>query len=241
MQHDDEMAGEAAGEWVAVLGFSQGAKVAASLLFDQQAREAAASGSAESNWRFAVILAGRAPLVSLSPATADIPNLATAAQVSNGWEEIEADDDARHVLRLPTVHVHGLQDPGLHLHRRLFRQYCAPGSATLVEWDGIHRVPFKSADIQKVTEAILDVARRTGVIEKDAVKLGRGENATEMKWTLDTWSRRPGRAVMETSYCARHEASVDSSFDSMVRNAWHTIDGAKSILFESYCTSSSII
>ena len=39
------------------------------------------------------------------------------------------------MLRTPTVHVHGMADPGLHLHRRLLEQYCEEGSATLVEWD----------------------------------------------------------------------------------------------------------
>lgn len=30
------------------------------------------------------------------------------------------------ILTLPTIHVHGLQDPGLHLHRQLLEMCCAP-------------------------------------------------------------------------------------------------------------------
>ena len=74
-------------------------------------------------------------------------------------DAIKAHPDIR--LRLPTIHVHGLQDPGFHLHRRLVNDYCEPGSTTLIEWDGNHRIPLKKADVDKVVEAILDVAAKT--------------------------------------------------------------------------------
>jgi Serine hydrolase (FSH1) len=157
------------GEWVGVLGFSQGAKLAASLLHEQQLRRVreGANGEVEANdrpnWQFGVIMAGRAPLVSLSEDTEGLPFMQSAGGIADGvdLDSITAYPGMR--LRLPTVHVHGLQDPGLHLHRRLVHDYCEPGSTTLVEWDGNHRIPLKKVDVEKVVDAILKVSTACGV------------------------------------------------------------------------------
>jgi len=164
MGTDDRLG--ATGEWVGLMGFSQGAKVSASLLFDQQVREQKlGKGNTGYNWRFAVLLAGRAPLVSLSEHTADIKALVNAAEISEGFETVEVkDNDDSHILRLPTIHVHGLTDPGIHLHRRLLDQYCDPSSVTVIEWDGTHRVPIKKVDVEPIVNAILDVAEKTGAL-----------------------------------------------------------------------------
>ena len=66
-------------------------------------------------------------------------------------------------LRLPTVHVHGLKDEGLHLHRRCVEEYCAPGTTAVVEWDGTHRIPIKKSDVDKVVAKIVEVADEYGV------------------------------------------------------------------------------
>lgn len=162
------------GEWVGLLGFSQGAKMSASLLFDQQVKEEKAvnEGEGKTSWRFAVLLAGRAPLVSLSEHTEGIKGLQNAALISEGFDKLD-NPDGSHRLKLPTVHVHGLLDTGLHLHRRLLEQYCEPGSATVVEWEGDHRVPIKSGDVTKVVNAILDVARETDVLTVEEVINGK--------------------------------------------------------------------
>lgn len=164
----DNKAG-ATGEWIGLFGFSQGAKLSASLLYEQQYRntlKAANKLSKEDekkpNFRFAVLLAGRAPLVSLRSETDDVLALVSAAEISEGADVVEVDGDD-HILKIPTIHVHGLQDSGLHLHRRLQKQYCDADSVTLVEWDGAHRVPFKSADVKLVTDAIFAVCKRVGL------------------------------------------------------------------------------
>ncbi|KAL9105906.1 MAG: hypothetical protein Q9187_008641, partial [Circinaria calcarea] len=71
-----------------------------------------------------------------------------------------------HILRLPTIHVHGKRDHGLDLHRQLLEQYCEKGSTKLVEWDGDHRVPFKREDVVSVVDQIVDVASATGVLKE---------------------------------------------------------------------------
>jgi len=169
METDDRNG--ATGEWVGLLGFSQGAKMSASLLFEQQYRDLlkeqgnlSAVEEKLPNFKFAVLLAGRAPLVSLRKETDDIPHLVSAAQISEG-EDLISSSTGPHVLKLPTVHVHGLQDAGLALHRRLLNHYCDANTSTVVEWDGAHRVPLRAVDVQRVTAAMLKVARETGAIQ----------------------------------------------------------------------------
>ncbi|MCJ1460145.1 hypothetical protein MMC28_010524 [Mycoblastus sanguinarius] len=151
----------ATGEWVGILGFSQGAKVAGSLLLRQQGRADRGERS-RVRFKFAVLMAGSGPLVSLEPDSGVLPGLGDAAQIKGvtPWEGMNGE----HILRLPTIHVHGIGDPGLELHRQLLEQYCEQGSARLVEWDGNHRVPIKKNDVAAVVEQILDVARETGVL-----------------------------------------------------------------------------
>lgn len=167
MATDDKLG--ATGPWVGLLGFSQGAKLSASLLFEQQYRnKMKASGQntqdddRKPDFKFAVLLAGRAPIVSLRPETDNVKNLANAAEISEGFNSIDTTSDD-HILHLPTIHVHGLQDAGIHLHRQLLNNYCDPSSTILVEWDGAHRVPIKTSDVQKIVDPILKIANSLGV------------------------------------------------------------------------------
>jgi predicted esterase len=169
---DDDRAG-GTGEWVGLMGFSQGAKMSASLLLEQQAREAHAQkcrkpiglgliGIAGIHWRFGILLAGRAPLSNLNPEIIKSEALAKAADISEGFQFCEEVDEEA-MLRMPTLHVHGMADGGLHLHRKLLREYCEEGTTTLFEWEGAHRIPLKTKDVEPVIKAIYDIAESTGV------------------------------------------------------------------------------
>lgn len=149
---------EGTGAWVGLLGFSQGAKLASSLLYEQQIREEKL-GEAETEYKFAVLLAGRSPIVSFSELTRS-PACVAAGAISEGFHY---EGESPHVLRLPTIHVHGLNDQGLHLHRKMLNQYHDPNTATVIEWDGIHRVPIKKVDVQPIADAIYRIAREQGV------------------------------------------------------------------------------
>ncbi|KAF2463018.1 uncharacterized protein BDR25DRAFT_273805 [Lindgomyces ingoldianus] len=172
MEDDDRDGGS--GEWVGLMGFSQGAKLSASLLLEQQSREHKAKKEGKDsirvgpigvpglNWRFGVLIAGRAPLSNLNPEVQQSQALVSAANISEGFAFVkEVDDEA--ILKKPTIHVHGMADAGLHLHRKLLNEYCEKGTTTLVEWDGAHRIPIKSKDVNRVMEALYDVAEKTGV------------------------------------------------------------------------------
>jgi pimeloyl-ACP methyl ester carboxylesterase len=158
----------ATGDWVAIMGFSQGAKLAASLLLRQQLRaEKLGQDQAGSDFKFAILLAGRAPLVALdtrltnSLALADADELTTGAFAPVTGSFLQGSD---HILRLPTLHVHGLKDSGIVNHRRLLTDYCKVGTTRLVEWDGDHRVVIKAADVAAVAIEILALSKQTSVI-----------------------------------------------------------------------------
>ncbi|KAE8148525.1 serine hydrolase FSH [Aspergillus avenaceus] len=153
-------ADEGYGEWVGVLGFSQGAKVAASLLFRQQVRTARLGKHASATeFRFGVLMAGRGPLVSFEPELLMNDALVTAEEI----DLLRAPSPQclarkEHILRFPTIHVHGMLDPGIERHRQLLRTYCCPNASRLMQWEGNHRVPIKTKDVSALVREMLEVA-----------------------------------------------------------------------------------
>ena len=147
------------GAWVGILGFSQGAKIAASLLYDQQIREENGLPP-ETDYKFGVLLAGRGPLVSFCDASVH-PALQMPGELSK--MDFLYPGASPHILSLPTIHVHGLLDEGLFWHRRMLKQYHDPLTSTVIEWEGNHRVPLKRDEVGRVAVAIRRTARYQGV------------------------------------------------------------------------------
>jgi len=165
MENDNQFGG--AGKWVGLLGFSQGAKICASLLLCQKMRAERLGICSAINWSFAILLAGSGPLVALDEMFISIPGLADPSNPSStAVQNAALGGNKEHILDFPTVHVHGTQDPGLLEHRKLFTQYCRNGTARLMEWDGDHRVPIKTQDVLLLVGYIFDVAYETGTITK---------------------------------------------------------------------------
>ncbi|KAJ5724468.1 hypothetical protein N7493_006196 [Penicillium malachiteum] len=159
----DDLAG-ATGEWIGLLGFSQGAKVSASLLYRQQSWEQLFGTRPEGvNLRFGILLAGQAPFISMDSDLILDPPLPDASQITD-LKDIERElyYGKGHVLQIPTLHVHGLRDKGLDHHRKLFEDFCAPQTRRLIEWDGDHRVPLKLRDVSLVAYRIRELAKETG-------------------------------------------------------------------------------
>ncbi|KAF4415922.1 alpha beta-Hydrolase [Fusarium acutatum] len=150
MRKDDEAGGR--GPWVGLLGFSQGANIAASLLRRQQNWKqdanfrAAAATLLEANFRFAVLMAGCGPLLWMrTDVTGD-----------------ELEHEKREHLYLPTLHVHGLRDERIARHRELI-EFCRADTARVLEWDGDHRIPIRSADVAELVDGIIHTAKAAGV------------------------------------------------------------------------------
>ncbi|KXX78379.1 Esterase LovG [Madurella mycetomatis] len=180
---DDDARG-GCGPWVALLGFSQGAKIAVSLLMDQQVQREnelvgngktndGADGSELDHYRFGVLVAGRGPLVGLSEHTWGHPALVGLGDL-RGLQRFERplprniNPDSEHhdvlLLRVPTIHLHGLLDEGLEWNRKLARQYCDERSTAVVEWSGPHRVPLRTEDVARLAAEVYRLARQCGVI-----------------------------------------------------------------------------
>ncbi|KAK2068189.1 hypothetical protein P8C59_002846 [Phyllachora maydis] len=147
----------ATGPVVGVLGFSQGGKLAASLLMREQLRRETGQGWEGGGYRFAVVMAGRAPVVLMTPGLGS----AGPAHPLGGVPY-----EGGRLLRLPTIHVHGLADPGLEMHRELLHEWCEEGTTRLVEWDGDHRLPFKAKDVSPLAAEIVKVGREVGVLRR---------------------------------------------------------------------------
>jgi predicted esterase len=180
MDEDDDLG--ATGPWVGLLGFSQGAKMCASLLFLQQLRHMhGMKPSKRLDFRFGILLAGRAPLVALDMNLASLyatdgtddesknsagvvdPN-GDPIQNNNSWlRRISYGYESSTRLHIPTVHVHGLRDAGLSLHRKLLAECCEDGSTRLMEWEGDHRVPIKTKDVSVLVQHILTLTIETGI------------------------------------------------------------------------------
>jgi predicted esterase len=159
------------GPWVGVLGFSQGAKVAASLLWAQQRAEELCGLGGENahllpqtQFKFGVLMAGSAPIIHLDARLPQPRHIAAPALFTSAFQDYPETPNGLHALHIPTLHVHGLQDEGLDGHRRLLKTYCKRGSTRLVEWDAGHRLPIKSRDVQVVVSQILDMAEECEVL-----------------------------------------------------------------------------
>ncbi|KAM7215434.1 citrinin biosynthesis oxidoreductase CtnB [Rhypophila decipiens] len=166
-------ADEGTGEWVGVLGFSQGAKIAGSLLWSQEwfKEKDNTRGGKAVEFKFGVVMAGSAPTVMLDPRPPkdqSVPRYVETADKTSlsfsDWPSLAEVDGGEHVITLPTLHVHGLADPGLERHRKLLELYCKRGTTKLVEWGGDHRLPIKTADVEPVTGKIMEMAWETGII-----------------------------------------------------------------------------
>jgi hypothetical protein len=146
------------GEWVGLLGFSQGAKLAFSILLENQSRlkkDPRSTVYTGIHWRFGILMAGRAPPYNLG-CNGDSNNYCDVTRPSSYVSPHQTAVTDK--LQTPTLHVHGLQDGGLEMHRDLLNSFCSPTSHRLIEWDGAHRIPFKTTDVDRIAKSILDVA-----------------------------------------------------------------------------------
>ncbi|KAL8783533.1 MAG: hypothetical protein Q9213_004579 [Squamulea squamosa] len=129
---------EDGGNFVGVLGFSQGARLALGLLHEKQEKRA----EAFNELGFGVFICGTYPPLGLSSSL--FPITPTAQFETQYW-------DKKHesILSIPTVHVMGSKDPYLH-KSRLLSQCSDPASTTIMEFTMGHCLPAAPADTQRV-------------------------------------------------------------------------------------------
>ncbi|KAN0120381.1 Serine hydrolase FSH [Hyaloscypha variabilis] len=134
--------------WVGILGFSQGGRLAAGLLVEQERREELGESDGE-GFKFGVFL--------MTPS----PPMSELVYEAGGVEK----------LQIPSVNVVGKQDKWYESSRKLHKEYFEEGTAKLVEFDMGHRVPSEPADVMGVAREILRLYLETtgvrGVLSKD--------------------------------------------------------------------------
>ncbi|KAI9147505.1 Esterase citA [Paramyrothecium foliicola] len=145
------------GPWAGVFGFSQGAKIAANLLWMQE--RAVKNGLKPlTNFEFGVVLAGLPPWLHFDTRL-PIPEryVDNAGGYATDFQDWPEANEGEHVLSKPTLHVLGLQDPDVEKHRVLMEKYCKKGTTKLIEWDGGHRVPVEPQYVRQIVKHILDM------------------------------------------------------------------------------------
>ena len=119
-------------EFVGVMGFSQGAKLAAGLMLEQQVK-------GRKGFKFGVLLMGVSPPI-----------------VSGLSDEEEATR-----INVPSVVVLGKEDPWMEEGRRLYDEFWEDGKASLVELAIGHRLPTLEAENKMVVDEILRLYKET--------------------------------------------------------------------------------
>ncbi|KAL7794323.1 serine hydrolase FSH [Trichoderma ceciliae] len=157
------------GEWVGLLGFSQGGRISSGLLWAQEHIEEEDKRPMPGvRFRFAVIMASPGPAVHIDttgtlPKPRHLPGAGERINEFTDWPEMGTTDDEHHLITTPTLHVHGLQDPDIENHRQLHKLYFKQGTAKRLEWDGDHRLPIKTKDVERVANKMIELAEQTGM------------------------------------------------------------------------------
>jgi predicted esterase len=117
--------------FVGVLGFSQGARLAAGLLLEQQQQLGTGGGLDCGEFAFGILCNGVCPPLTSVAHTQKIK------------------------IKIPTLHVIGLEDPWREESRKLMTDYCDPKYAVCLQFGVGHRFPVLKEDTEKVAKEIL--------------------------------------------------------------------------------------
>ena len=135
-------------DWVGILGFSQGGRLAAGLLVEQERREELGEDEGV-EFKFGVFLMTPCPPMS----------------------ELVYEDGGVEKLRVPSVMVVGKQDKWFESSKKMFGEYFEEETSRLVEFDIGHRLPSEQGDILAIARQVLRLYLETtgvrGVLSKD--------------------------------------------------------------------------
>lgn len=118
-----------------VLGFSEGASIAANLIFRQSVEKWT------SPFQFAIFICGFPPFQM------------------NGSSIMLADETAERI-NIPTAHIVGSKDPVSHASRALYN-LCHQPSASIFEHGGAHTIPWDLATTQRIAKEIRSLVERS--------------------------------------------------------------------------------
>lgn len=148
---------EGEGEFVGVLGFSQGGRMAAGLLADLKEGEA----TGLPYWQFGVFICASYPPLSMSSSR---PETAKPKGEGDGHGPLK-DPGEDEIIRVPSVHVRGTLDPHLEKGRRLVK-YFDEKTRISMEFVMGHHLPgaagdttSRKGDTDEIKDAILRAFR----------------------------------------------------------------------------------
>ncbi|KAL4791332.1 serine hydrolase FSH [Aspergillus venezuelensis] len=134
-------------EWVGVLGFSQGTRVAGGVLLDQQNWEAQGEG-----------LTGRTVGKGIRLSFGVCCNGGGAPMESEVFYKL---DNPEKVVRIPTLHVHGLKDEFLTNGREQLARYYDASTTSLYEINYHHAMPWVKTESEELARRIKELDAKT--------------------------------------------------------------------------------
>lgn len=136
-------------DWVGILGFSQGGRMAAGLLVEQERREEETGEGEGEGFKFGVFLMTPSP-----PMT-----------------EMVYEEGGVGKIQVPSVCVVGKQDKWYESSKKMHAEYFVDETTKLVEFNIGHRLPNELADITSIARDILRLYLETtgvrGILSKD--------------------------------------------------------------------------
>ncbi|KAL8948757.1 MAG: hypothetical protein Q9222_005082 [Ikaeria aurantiellina] len=183
---------EDGGDFVGVLGFSQGARLAVGLLHEQQqpgkggGRPKGGGGGFRNDFdfRFGVFICGTYPPLSSSSSSspsssscaAVFPITPTALLEHQHWHP-----QHENILSTPSIHVIGHKDPFAHRSRLLAR--CSePSTTTVLECDMGHQFPVFPAETQRLAGEVVQLGE---MVKRRGWERQRHDLNVRMAETLD--------------------------------------------------------
>jgi predicted esterase len=126
------------GEVVGIMAFSQGTRVATGLMLD---------ATLGLKVKLAILICGTFPALPIGP---DGQSCRGQSAASTGQQY------ASKRLGIPSIHVQGTQDPWAAEGVRLRETYFDTEMATVVKFNGGHRVPTQSKEVAQVAASVLE-------------------------------------------------------------------------------------
>ncbi|GAB1198720.1 hypothetical protein APSETT444_008048 [Aspergillus pseudonomiae] len=131
------------GEWVGVMGFSQGTRITSGLLLDQQQRMSLGELGSTPQLKFGVLcMGGGAPMVS---------------EIGHQFATMGSTE----LIKIPTLHVHGLKDMFLELGKQQHAMYYEPGTSKVYEVDYHHAMPWYKHEVRRLADLIRELYKET--------------------------------------------------------------------------------
>jgi len=142
--------------FVALMGFSEGARMAAGIALDQQLQRSKSADqdqssipeSEKSDFLFGIYLMGTSPPLTVGPSPRSGGMSSFLPMMSGG---------SLPVITLPSVHVIGLKDPWKDESREMATKYFDSKTAKIVEFDIGHHLPTVKAESVRTANAILNL------------------------------------------------------------------------------------